>query len=220
MTHPEGCIAQCILQPEFPLALTLLTCLAQVISFAGWQKHVTISFFFYADARLYEGGSTLVIVSHFRLLLNAVNFNADSAVGSNAFGSRNLDHVEEADIEAGQILTALKSSPSPIRSQFPPYSISFMQCNWLWHWSYTHPRMQSLCVCVAHVNSFVRLFCLSCNLHLTLPAIPLCVCALHMSSLSHTLLPEPQPALDPQTQKPSHQQPQILELSIPARMRR
>ncbi len=48
----------------------------------------------------------------------------DSAAGSNAgpFGdgsfhsSGNLDDVEEADIEAGQILTALKSSPSPIRS--------------------------------------------------------------------------------------------------------
>ena len=48
----------------------------------------------------------------------------DSAAGSNAgpfggtsfHGSGNLDDVEEADIEAGQILTALKSSPSPIRS--------------------------------------------------------------------------------------------------------
>ncbi|DBB07177.1 TPA: hypothetical protein ACH3X1_011744 [Trebouxia sp. C0004] len=47
----------------------------------------------------------------------------DSAAGSNAgpfgdgsfHGSGNLDDVEEADIEAGQILTALKSSPSPIR---------------------------------------------------------------------------------------------------------
>ena len=42
--------------------------------------------------------------------------SADSAVGSNGYGSRNLEDVEEADIEAGQILTALKSSPSPIRS--------------------------------------------------------------------------------------------------------
>lgn len=41
---------------------------------------------------------------------------ADSGVGSNGYGSRNLEDVEEADIEAGQILTALKSSPSPIRS--------------------------------------------------------------------------------------------------------
>ena len=43
----------------------------------------------------------------------------DSGVGSNvgpSYGSSNLDAVEEADIEAGQILTALKSSPSPIRS--------------------------------------------------------------------------------------------------------
>lgn len=48
----------------------------------------------------------------------------DSAAGSNVgpfgdgsfHGSGNLDDVEEADIEAGQILTALKSSPSPIRS--------------------------------------------------------------------------------------------------------
>lgn len=42
-------------------------------------------------------------------------FSADSAVGSNGHGSRNLEDVEEADIEAGQILTALKSSYSPIR---------------------------------------------------------------------------------------------------------
>ena len=32
-----------------------------------------------------------------------------------ARGSGNLGDVEEADIEAGEILTALKSSPSPIR---------------------------------------------------------------------------------------------------------
>ena len=49
--------------------------------------------------------------------------NAVSAAGSTggAFGdatarsSGNLDAVEEADIEAGEILTTLKSSPSPIR---------------------------------------------------------------------------------------------------------
>ena len=53
------------------------------------------------------------------LAIYSCHWCVDSGVGSNvgpSYGSSNLNAVEEADIEAGQILTALKSSPSPIRS--------------------------------------------------------------------------------------------------------
>ncbi len=58
------------------------------------------------------------------MIFHAHRVAVDCAAGSNVgpfgdgsfHGSGNLDDVEDADIEAGQILTALKSSPSPIRS--------------------------------------------------------------------------------------------------------
>ena len=50
--------------------------------------------------------------------LDAVSGAGSSGAAFNdaaAHGSGNLEDVEEADIEAGEILTTLKASPSPIR---------------------------------------------------------------------------------------------------------
>ena len=99
--------------------------------------------------------------------LNAVSLTADSAVGSNAFGGRNLDHVEKADIEAGQILTALKSSPSPIRLQIPA------TLNHLPLYSITSCHTQSPPKCNATILGIGRIYSPACN-----PA----VCIAHITS--------------------------------------
>ncbi len=75
----------------------------------------------------FYGNLAGVMMTDMAANIEAGLFSADSGVGSNVhpstYGSGNLNDVEEADIEAGQILTALKSSPSPIRSVLSAYRV-------------------------------------------------------------------------------------------------